>query len=916
MYRPAASLLLVISLLASAANAQQTGKVLPERAPLIPARSSDVGGCQLGVASGDLDISGVRARLFNTGGLFWKGGDPVYEVPRFGGVNAIFAAGIWIGGMVDGTLHFAGADYSDWEFWPGPLDEDGNPPADCSVYDRIWVVSVLDVEAYEMTGVATPDLEEWPIDLGAPWIDANGDEMYNLEDGDRPEIYGNQIAFWVMNDLGNFHDWSGAQPIGLEVRVSAFSIASENPTLAGATIYRYELIYKGDATLENARFGFWADADLGGSNDDYVGSDPARDLGFVYNGDADDEGGYGNPPPAVGVDFLGGADVVMYYNNDASPTGNPSDGQDAFNYLQALWRDGTPLTEGGNGYQTGGPVTTYAFPGDPEQMEFWSEVNIDGVGTSNAPGDRRFIVSTESFQMEPGSSLVIDVAIPFAQGDDYLNSVTALKAASDFVQGLYDANQLFVSFPIPPEVEPAAPSLIAPPDGAEFIDEDPTFEWSKVTDADFYVLEIAESSDFSDAQEYFSSDTDLTPFISIPTEETVELFWRVSAGNTTGIGPPSASRSFTLFRTHVPAPYYDDGRSILEIAHPEGDPCGPEASSTDGCQQYGGNTVWRSDNSTEDYYVAAGGGAGDLNRILRYFEATEQDDFEMRFTEDCATPGACLGVYPEDFGQGDMIVSLPFELWNVGDTADPADDIRMIPFHVANDPGNPVVDWANTFTGLDVDETTPITEWIYWMMPDRLDGYELFEATANGFGGPGATYDPASDGDELIQLDPLTGEECSNQNYYVDFCFRNQDFIFNPGPSNFIYPIGRVVLADLAMDGTTPPAGVTIRFVTPGVPVAIEQGPEEAPQTLQLLPAYPNPFRSEVTVPFIVERAGTVRLAVYDILGRQVSVLIDGEVAAGTHTALIDGQGLAAGVYLVVFESEGERRSQKILLMR
>ena len=202
------------------------------------------------------------------------------------------------------------------------------------------------------------------------------------------------------------------------------------------------------------------------------------------------------------------------------------------------------------------------------------------------------------------------------------------------------------------------------------------------------------------------------------------------------------------------------------------------------------------------------------------------------------------------------------------------------------------------------------------MMPDRDGGYELFEAAANGFGGPGATYDPETDGDNQIDLDPLTGKPCGNQNYYVNYCFRNQDFPNNGGsPSSFIYPIGRLVVADLAGDGTTPPAGVTIRFVTEGVPVSIEDGPEQ-PQTLQLLPAYPNPFRTEVAVPFAVERAGTVRLAVYDILGRQVSVLIDGEVAAGSHTALIDGQGLAAGVYLVVLESEGRRHSQKILLMR
>ena len=53
-----------------------------------------------------------------------------------------------MGGRVDGELRVAGATYSDFEFWPGPLDPaTGRPvnPADCSAYDRIWKVSRGDV---------------------------------------------------------------------------------------------------------------------------------------------------------------------------------------------------------------------------------------------------------------------------------------------------------------------------------------------------------------------------------------------------------------------------------------------------------------------------------------------------------------------------------------------------------------------------------------------------------------------------------------------------------------------------------------------------------------------------------------------------------------------------------------------------
>ena len=62
---------------------------------------------------------------------------------------------------------------------------------------------------------------------------------------------------------------------------------------------------------------------------------------------------------------------------------------------------------------------------------------------------------------------------------------------------------------------------------------------------------------------------------------------------------------------------------------------------------------------------------------------------------------------------------------------------------------------------------------------------------------------------------------------------------------------------------------------------------------------YPNPTTGHATVAFSVEDATDVRLAVYDALGREVAVLIDGAVPAGRHERAFDGAGLVAGTYLV-----------------
>jgi hypothetical protein len=60
----------------------------------------------------------------------------------------------------------------------------------------------------------------------------------------------------------------------------------------------------------------------------------------------------------------------------------------------------------------------------------------------------------------------------------------------------------------------------------------------------------------------------------------------------------------------------------------------------------------------------------------------------------------------------------------------------------------------------------------------------------------------------------------------------------------------------------------------------------------------PNPFSGRTQISYAVEVASDVRLSVYDVLGREVAVLVDGQQEAGTHTATFDARGLAAGTYI------------------
>jgi len=70
------------------------------------------------------------------------------------------------------------------------------------------------------------------------------------------------------------------------------------------------------------------------------------------------------------------------------------------------------------------------------------------------------------------------------------------------------------------------------------------------------------------------------------------------------------------------------------------------------------------------------------------------------------------------------------------------------------------------------------------------------------------------------------------------------------------------------------------------------------PKAFALQQNYPNPFNPSTTIEYELPKASEVRLSVYDMLGREVSVLVNERMDAGVHEVKFDGSNLASGVYL------------------
>lgn len=98
--------------------------------------------------------------------------------------------------------------------------------------------------------------------------------------------------------------------------------------------------------------------------------------------------------------------------------------------------------------------------------------------------------------------------------------------------------------------------------------------------------------------------------------------------------------------------------------------------------------------------------------------------------------------------------------------------------------------------------------------------------------------------------------------------------------------------------------------------VAVDRPPGTAPASLALEPAFPNPFTRATTLRYDLPEAADVRLTVYDALGREVSVLVDQQQAAGRYAATLDGTSLSTGVYLYHLDAGEHQAAGRVVLVR
>ncbi|MEM6647702.1 MAG: T9SS type A sorting domain-containing protein [Bacteroidota bacterium] len=96
----------------------------------------------------------------------------------------------------------------------------------------------------------------------------------------------------------------------------------------------------------------------------------------------------------------------------------------------------------------------------------------------------------------------------------------------------------------------------------------------------------------------------------------------------------------------------------------------------------------------------------------------------------------------------------------------------------------------------------------------------------------------------------------------------------------------------------------------------VERVDDELPTSISLKQNYPNPFNPTTMIEFELDRAQDVRLAIYDVMGREVAVLVEGTQAAGTYRTQFDARNLASGTYFYSLRTPQGTISKTMLLMK
>jgi hypothetical protein len=88
------------------------------------------------------------------------------------------------------------------------------------------------------------------------------------------------------------------------------------------------------------------------------------------------------------------------------------------------------------------------------------------------------------------------------------------------------------------------------------------------------------------------------------------------------------------------------------------------------------------------------------------------------------------------------------------------------------------------------------------------------------------------------------------------------------------------------------------------------------PEQFHLEQNYPNPFNPTTVISYQLSASSDVNLMVYDVLGREVAVLVNERKTAGSYSVTFNARGLASGVYFYRLRADDFVETKRLILIR
>lgn len=363
---------------------------------------------------------------------------PGMEAPIGQGVHTIHSLSPWMIGEHDGTL--CGSVPSGPQAprtTAGPVAEVMDSDDYLDRYLRVWKLDRSEIN-YHIDHWDDPNYEiphtiaTWPGNGDtangepgqiAPYADLNGNGIYEPASGEHPLIRGDQAVFHIIHSISN-DSFEPVDSMAIDITLMHYAFDdSTNADLYNTVFTNMRVVNRSNRNYTNARFGCFADFDLGYGGDDRSGCDSLVGLFYAYNADAFDDTttiygpGYDDHVPAQGVQFLN-------HTMTAHRTWPREGPFVSFADKMTGSVNGAPFLEPGY-------PTHFQYPGGD-----WMDQS-DG-------GDWYAVGSIGPFTFNAGDTLCVDMAFPFAMAasGNHMESLSDLISRAQRLRTWYDEQDL------------------------------------------------------------------------------------------------------------------------------------------------------------------------------------------------------------------------------------------------------------------------------------------------------------------------------------------------------------------------------------------------------------------------------------------------------------------------------------------